>query len=106
MTPVELEKLLKIARARHEIAQAQLRPVVEEERRLRKLLSDLAQDEKIGRKSLIRDAAFRSVRGDEAWNLWVGRNRRALNMQLASVLARKEAVFRAAELPPEIRTLT
>lgn len=97
MTPFELEQLLHVARARHEVAQAQLRPVVEEEQRIRKLLSDLAQDEKIGRLSLIRDSAFRSVRGDEAWNLWVGRNRRALNMQLASVLVRKEAVFKAAQ---------
>ena len=97
MTPNDRESLLEIARARHDAAQAKLQPVIDEERRLRKLLGDLAKDEEVGQLTLEHDMAIRSVRGDEAWLRWVGRNRRLLNMQLASVLARKEAVFREAQ---------
>ena len=93
MKEEHLAQLHDVARAKYDAAQARLASVTAEERRLRDLLANLTRDQEIGRGALISDSAFRAVRGDQAWNSWVGNRRATLNLQLARLLVVRETAM-------------
>lgn len=90
----DLTDLHMITQARFQKAQAAMQVVQTEENRLRGLLQELVDKEKSGLLAMAQDATLRMTGGDVAWNSWIGRNRKILNLQLANVLVRKEQAFR------------
>lgn len=86
-----LTALRDVADAKHAAIQAAFQSIVQEENRLRGLLSDLDRQEVECRRSLSRDPTLRMLGGDVAWHAWLGQNREILNVSLANTLARKEA---------------
>ena len=93
----DLKDLKTITQAKYQKAQASMQMVQMEEARLRGLLAELTEKEKSGRHALTGDNALQRTGGDVTWARWVAHSRRVLNMQLANVLVRKEAAFRALQ---------
>ncbi|MGX9352322.1 hypothetical protein ACS3QZ_14055 [Shimia sp. W99] len=93
MKEEQLAQLHEVAQAKYDASQAKLAAITAEERRLRDLLANLTRDQEIGRGASIADGAFRAVRGDQAWNSWVGNRRAVLNLQLARLLVVREAAM-------------
>ncbi len=90
----DLEALHQITDARYQQAQAAMQAVLAEERRVRDMLKDLNNQERSGRQIMAQDSDIQKTGGDLAWNSWIGRNRRILNMELANIMVRKERAFR------------
>lgn len=62
--------------------------LLEQERRLRASLAQL--DTYLFESQTSTDTPQKAIGADVVWQAWIGRNKRALNMQLAQVLAVKE----------------
>lgn len=90
----DLKDLHIITQARYQKAQSAMQVVQAEESKLRGMLDDLTEQEKTGRETMRQDSMMQISGGDLAWNNWIGRNRRILNLQLANVMVRKEMAFR------------
>ena len=90
----DLKDLHIITQARYQKAQSAMQVVQAEENKLRGMLDDLTEQEKTGRETMRQDSMMQISGGDLAWNNWIGRNRRILNLQLANVMVRKEMAFR------------
>lgn len=93
----DLKDLQRITEAKYQRAQATMQMVQMEEARLRGLLAELTEKEKTGRDAMASDSALQRTGGDVNWMRWVAHSRRVLNMQLANVLVRKDAAFRALQ---------
>ncbi len=88
MSQSELPALLSIMQARYQSEQQAFQKLVAEENRLR---SDLRQIDAQARESDHgSNAGMRAIGADVIWKAWVGKTKRALNIQLAQVLAQKE----------------
>lgn len=89
MTPEKLKALRTVSDAQYQKELAKMQSIVAEENELRRDLRDLAEKEAAANESLVGDMAIRSLGADALWNSWIARNRKALNIKLANVLARK-----------------
>lgn len=90
----DLKELNVITQARYQKAQSEMQALQAEENKLRGMLNDLTEQEKMGRETMITDSTLRQTGADLAWNNWIGRNRKILNYQLANILVRKEMAFK------------
>lgn len=95
MKTENLDGLSRIVDAEFRISQSRFQEIAKEEVRLRSLLRELDTKELQGRTVLSADPTIRTFGGDVSWHLWIGQSREKLNMQLAALLARKEAVHTA-----------
>lgn len=93
----DLKELQQITEAKYQRAQATMQMVQMEEARLRGLLAELTAKEQSGRDAMAGDSTLQRTGGDVNWMRWVAHSRRVLNMQLANVLVRKDAAFRALQ---------
>lgn len=98
MTPTALEDLVRLSQARQEADAAKLQKIRAEEQKIRAQLAALDDRNHMAR-SLPAQAALpqRSLGVDMLWQVWVGRRRRELQMQLARCLAHKGAARRALQ---------
>lgn len=89
----KLQQLSQIARLRLEIAQFEMRTIVNQETRLRKNLKDLSigLDRLRAADQLINSPA-KLARADLRWKTWVDQRRRSINLELSQVLVRKEVI--------------
>lgn len=84
------DDLAAITDAVYQADLARLKTIAAEEARLRNALAALAQEERHNAAADPGSAlALRHIGGDVLWQAWVGRKREALNLQLATVMARK-----------------
>ena len=75
---------------------AQLRELLDQETRLRAALAQLAEQARAaGAQPEAALAGLREIGGDMVWQAWLGRQRTALQAQLARLLSRKERVLPA-----------
>ncbi|MEO0370907.1 MAG: hypothetical protein AAF231_05575 [Pseudomonadota bacterium] len=96
MTPAALAKLQDLSQAMQEADAAQLLSIKAEETRIRAQLAALDDHHKRTQSLTLMDAMpHRSLGGDIKWQVWVGRRRRELQIQLARCLARQGAARRA-----------
>ena len=90
---MDLEKLQEIATLKYQQSQQALSEILKRETELR---NELEQMQKLVRKTQAQDpedAQLRSIGADIIWLKWVGKVQRELNVSLAGVLARKEALM-------------
>ncbi|MDQ2090563.1 hypothetical protein [Marimonas arenosa] len=91
-----LDDLAAVTDAAYRADLAGLKSIVAEEDELRRNLANLAAEE---RRSATADPdrvlALNQIGGDILWRAWVGRKREALNLRLATVIARKLAAAQA-----------
>ena len=84
------DELTAVTDAIYQVDLNRLKTIAADEMRLRSELARLAETE---RHTALVDAgstmALRQIGGDILWQAWVGRKREALNLQLATVMARK-----------------
>ncbi|MEL7255078.1 MAG: hypothetical protein AAFZ04_06595 [Pseudomonadota bacterium] len=96
MIPSELAKLARLSQAAQEADAARLQSIKAEEHRIRAQLAALDDQHKQAQNLPMADSLpHRSLGGDIKWQVWVGRQRRELQMQLARCLARQGAARRA-----------
>ena len=88
MSAPDLSALQALAEARLAQERARLKPVLDEEARLRATLVRLEAQAAAAREGA--DPALRGIGGDLSWQAWVKGRRAALQVELALVLARKE----------------
>lgn len=90
MSGAELNTLAALTEAQFRAIQAELEPILVEERRLRRSLADL--DERTLKNATLPASDLTDLRrlgGDMAWRSWAAQSRNDLQMRLARVLARK-----------------
>jgi hypothetical protein len=90
MSASDLNTLEALTEAQFRAEQAELEPILVEERRLRRSLADL--DEKTYKNATLPISDLTDLQrlgGDMAWRRWAAQSRTELQMQLARVLARK-----------------
>ena len=90
---MDLEKLQEIATLKYQQSQQALSEILKRETELR---CELEHMQKLVRKTQAQDpedAQLRSIGADIIWLKWVGKVQRELNVSLAGVLARKEALI-------------
>ncbi len=88
----DLDGLLQLARVVKDTDAARLADVLAEERRIRMALSALDDATHNAKDVHISETVeLRRLGGDVAWQIWAGRRRKDLQIQLARVLARKGA---------------
>ena len=98
MTPDALTKLVELSQAVQEADAAKLQAIRAEETRIRAQLAALDARHKEARALPMADALpLHRLGGDMLWQVWVGRRRRDLQMQLARCLARQGAARRALQ---------
>lgn len=93
----DLSDLNQITQLKYQHAQTAMQAVQAEENRLREMLRDLEEKEKSGRDTMAQDNTLKLTGGDVAWNNWIGRSRKILNLQLAKVMVRKAAAYSALQ---------
>lgn len=93
MSAPDLSALKALAEARLAQERARLKPVLEEEARLRAALARLEAQAAAARDGA--DPALRGIGGDLSWQAWVTGRRAALQMEVALALARKEQALPA-----------
>jgi septal ring factor EnvC (AmiA/AmiB activator) len=90
MSDSDLNTLEALTEAQFRAVQAELEPILVEERRLRRSLADL--DEKTHKNATLPISDLTDLQrlaGDMAWRRWAAQSRTELQMRLARVLARK-----------------
>jgi len=90
MSASDFNTLEALTEAQFRAEQAELEPILVEERRLRRSLADL--DEKTYKNATLPISDLTDLQrlgGDMAWRRWAAQSRTELQMQLARVLARK-----------------
>lgn len=98
MKPASLKELAKLSQAVQDADAAKLQSIRAEEARIRAQLAALDARHKEARNLPIAHALpHHRLGGDVLWQVWVGRRRRDLQMQLARCLARQGAVKRALQ---------
>lgn len=98
MTPEALTKLTDLSQAMQEADAARLSAIKAEETRIRTQLAALdAHHREATRLPMLETLPQRSLGGDIKWQVWVGRQRRDLQIQLARCLARQGAARRALQ---------
>lgn len=103
------DDIVAVTAAQYAKAQQGLAPILEEETRLRGELARLDHHDRSARDGSAETQVMRGIGADLAWNAWLARKRRQLNMELARVLARKEsrlARIRHAHARREVATMT
>ncbi|MCE8001065.1 MAG: hypothetical protein HEP70_19700 [Rhodobiaceae bacterium] len=93
MKTEELAKLVDATRVRYERERALAKPLLVAEARIRGELVRLEIHERSARANADGLQMMRPFGGDVVWTAWTGRQRRALNTELARVLAEKEDVL-------------
>ena len=90
------DDLTRITDAVYRADLARLQTIAAEENALRTELAALAEEE---RRNALTDPdsmlALRQLGGDLLWKAWIGRKREALNLRLATVMARKLSAAQA-----------
>ncbi len=94
----DLSNLNQITQLKYQHAQTAMQTVQAEENRLRDMLLDLEEKEKSGLETMAQDNTLKLTGGDIAWNNWIGRSRKILNLQLAQVMVRKASAFAALQV--------
>lgn len=90
MSRADIHTLAALTEAQFRAKQAELEPVLSEERRLRRALADLDGETRKNASLPASDLTdLRRLGGDMAWRRWVGQSRSELQMRLARVLALK-----------------
>ncbi|QBF29699.1 hypothetical protein [Thalassococcus sp. S3] len=89
MKQTDLAALADITELAFQREQAKLQPILAEEGRIRRALAHLDEQVRRVRTDPESVALMRPCGADVAWQSWEGRTRRALNMQLAHVMAEK-----------------
>lgn len=98
MTPAQLDKLTSLSQAVQDADAATLLSIKAEEIRIRSQLAALDQKHKqAAGLPMLETLPQRSLGGDMKWQVWVGRRRRDLQMQLARCLARQGVARRALQ---------
>lgn len=86
----DFKDLAALTEAQYRAKQAELEPILTEERRLRRALADLDRDVTGNAALPTTDVVdLKRVGGDMAWRRWAAQSRRNLQIQLARVLAQK-----------------
>lgn len=91
-------QLLEVADARYLRDRRNVAALLEEEARLRKALQRLDEQARHAGGLPTVDSTMHIVGADLLWQGWLDRSRRATNMELARVLAQKEAVMTGVRL--------
>jgi len=86
------DDLIAVTDAIYQADLARLRSITGEEDQLRNELAKLKDEEC---RNAAADPALRQIGGDILWKAWMGRKREALNLQLATVMARKLGAIQA-----------
>ena len=86
----QLRAMQQITDMKFSVEQAAFQKLAQEETRLRAELARLADMLKVSRSDALEPSEMRAIGADVIWQGWIGRNRAALNMKLAKVLAQKE----------------
>ncbi|MEO0751715.1 MAG: hypothetical protein AAFY25_07920 [Pseudomonadota bacterium] len=98
MTPAALSELIRLSQAQQDADAAHLQIIHTEEKRLRAQLAALDCRHKTTQSlNLEETLPQRRLGVDMLWQVWVGRRRRDLQIQLAHCLARKGAAKRALQ---------
>lgn len=98
MTPDELAKLFALSQAAQDADAAKLLSIKAEEARIRAQLAALDEQHKqTTGLPMLETLPQRSLGGDMKWQVWVGRRRRDLQIQLARCLAHQGAARRALQ---------
>ncbi len=98
MTPAELAKLTALSQAVQDADAAKLLSIKADETRIRAQLAALdAQHKQATGLTMLETLPQRSLGGDMKWQVWVGRRRRDLQIQLARCLARQGVARRALQ---------
>ena len=84
----DFAKMKQLVEVKYRREQESFSRLVEQEGRLRASLAQL--DTYLAESRTSTDTPQKAIGADVAWQAWIGRNKRALNMQLAQVLAVKE----------------
>ncbi|MRU15458.1 hypothetical protein FDP25_08455 [Roseovarius sp. A21] len=90
MSGADLNTLAALTEAQFRAIQAELEPILVDERRLRRSLADL--DERTHKNATLPTSELTDLRrlgGDMAWRNWAAQSRSELQVRLARVLARK-----------------
>lgn len=87
-TQTDLAMMQKLVDMKYRQQQESFGRLIAQENQLRTSLARL--DEHLARSQRDTDSEHRAIGADIIWEAWVGRNKRALNLQLAQVLAVKE----------------
>ncbi|KIN74574.1 hypothetical protein [Sulfitobacter guttiformis] len=84
----DLAMMQKLVDVKYRQQQESFGRLILQENRLRSSLRQL--DENLAESRAIHDEPLRAIGADIAWQAWVGRKKRELNLQLAKILAVKE----------------
>ena len=84
----DLAKMKQLVEVKYRREQESFGRLLEQEGRLRASLAQL--DAYLAESRTNADTPQKAIGADVVWQAWIGRNKRALNMQLAQVLAVKE----------------
>ncbi len=84
-----LDQMAAVTEAQYLREHARLKPVLDEEARLRGLLNKLNTQVQEARKQTDGDHAMKALGADLLWEGWHTRTRRSLNSELAKVTAKK-----------------
>lgn len=86
----QLDAIQQITDMKFSVEQAAFQKLAQEENQLRAELARLAEMLNVSRSDALKPSEMRAIGADVIWQGWIGRNRAALNMKLARVLAQKE----------------
>ena len=89
MTPEQFDQMIRVAEARYHKAFDDIRPVLDQEARIRRDLKQLDDQQARNRKMLDGEVGLRAIGADILWQGWTEKARRELNTELAQVMARK-----------------
>lgn len=98
MRPDILPKLDAATQALYLREHAKVRDILEEESRIRAGLAKLDLQLQTARDTAQDDPSLRALGADVLWRAWEEKTRRALNMELAQVMARKLQVMDQVKL--------
>ena len=87
MTPEQFDQMIRVAEARYHKAFDDIRPVLDQEARIRRDLKQLDDQQARNRKMLDGEVGLRAIGADILWQGWTEKARRELNTELAQVLA-------------------
>lgn len=84
-----LQQMAAVTEAQYLKEHAKIKPVLDQEARLRGQLSKLDHQVKAARADIDQDHAMKALGADLLWQGWHVRTRRTLNVELAQVTAKK-----------------
>lgn len=86
---VQMVELAKVTDALFQVEQAKMQRIAAEEAAVRKNLADLEAQYNSAQDATTDMMAIRALGADLLWQVWVGRKRADLQMELARILVRK-----------------